>query len=222
MKTYTEETYHVFNKSISNYKIFNSDVEYRRMENLLRYYQYGTLSYSFSFFSNTKLIKQVGFIKALSILVEGRRKTVQLISRCIMPTHIHLVLKQLVENGIPTFMNNILNGYTHYFNLKHNRKGPLWVGKSKKTHIQTDDELLHVTRYVHINPTTAYLVEKPEDWDYSSYKEYIHHGTDKICNPICNFEEFMNIIEPKQYKKFVDDRIDYQKQLAKIKKFIIE
>jgi putative transposase len=79
-----------------------------------------------------------------------------------MPTHIHLVLRQLKDGGISKFMSNILNSYSRYFNIKHNRKGPLWEGRFRKVLVGSDEQLLHLTRYVHLNPVTACLVDKPK------------------------------------------------------------
>ena len=131
-----------------------------------------------------------------------------------MPTHIHLVLRQLKDNGISKFMSNILNSYSRYFNLKHNRKGPLWEGRFKKIMVENDDQLLHLTRYIHLNPVTAYLVNRPEDWFASSYHEYIMSVVqeNRLCN--CTYTLDTN---PTSYKRFVEDNISYQRELAKIK-----
>jgi len=76
---------------------------------------------------------------------------------------------------------------------------------------------LHLTRYIHLNPVTASLVKKPEDWNFSSYKEYLGESPRKICE----FEEFIPIGK-NEYKLFVEERIDYQKELAKIKHLLLE
>ena len=70
-------------------------------------------------------------------------------------------------------MRRLLNSYTRYFNEKIKRKGPLWEGRFKKVLVNSDEQLLHLTRYVHLNPVSAGIVEKPEDWPCSSYREYI-------------------------------------------------
>ena len=135
-----------------------------------------------------------------------------------MPTHIHLLLKQLIDNGISRYMKNLLDSYSKYFNIKHKRKGPLWESRFKNVLVKTDEQLLHLTRYLHLNPVTAYLVNSPEDWDYSSYGQYLDS---KIDYPFCDFSDVLKI-NPEEYEKFVNDRIDYQRSLAKIKELIIE
>jgi putative transposase len=134
-----------------------------------------------------------------------------------MPTHLHLILKQLKHNGISIFMNNILNSYTRYFNTKHKRKGPLWEARFKNILIEKDEYLLHLTRYIHLNPVTASLINKPEDWLASSYREYIEKNAEKICQ----YDDVLKT-EPISYKQFVDDRISYQRELAKIKQYLFD
>jgi len=145
-------------------------------------------------------------------------KLVEIIAYCLMPTHFHLILKQLKENGISIFMNHILNSYTRYFNVKHGRKGPLWEARFKSVLVESDEYLIHLTRYIHLNPATAMLVNKPENWKFSSYEEYV---LPKNENNICNYDELLDIV-PHSYKGFVEDRVSYQQELAKIKNLLLE
>ena len=152
-------------------------------------------------------------------LIDRKNKLINIIAYCLMPTHIHLVLQQLEDNGISIFMNNLLNSYTRYFNIRHKRKGPLWVGRFKRVVVSTDEQLLHLTRYVHLNPVTSYLIEKPESWAYGSYNEYCSQGT--TDEEMCCYENILDI-DSKSYKKFVNDRKEYQRELAKIKELMLE
>ena len=135
-----------------------------------------------------------------------------------MPTHLHFILKQSRDAGISIFMSNILNSYTRYFNTRHKRKGPLWESKFQNVLVDTDEQLLHLSRYIHLNPVTAYLVDKPEDWIYSSYPEFIGKNNSQ---QLCNFNEFMEI-QPSSYRRFVEERTNFQRELAQIKNLLIE
>jgi putative transposase len=142
-------------------------------------------------------------------------KIVKILAYCLMPTHIHLALQQMTDGGISNFIYRLLKGYSQYFNLKHARKGPLWEGRFVNILVKTDGQLLHLTRYIHLNPVTALLVDKPEEWKFSSYREYVSllkEGERKICD----FSHQLTI-NAEGYKKFVLDRIDYQRKLALIK-----
>lgn len=213
------EIYHIFNKSIADFKIFNTDADFCRMKNSLRYYQLDKRPLKFSQYLQLEKVEEEGFDNCFNPIFSGGEKAVQIIAYCLMHTHFHLILKQLKENGISIFMGSVLNSYSHYFNTKHKRKGPLWEGKFKNVLVRSDEQLLHLTRYIHLNPVTSYLVDKSEDWPASSCREYLL----KIKNSesCCSYDEILNI-EPGDYKKFLEDRVSYQRELGKIKEVLFD
>jgi putative transposase len=212
------EIYHIFNKSIAEFNIFNNTSEFLRMLNVIRYYQMEKPLIKFSDFLRSSRV-QLGDVNISFPDRSNKEKLVEIIAYCLMPTHIHLILKQLKESSISIFMNHILNSYTRYFNIRHKRKGPLWEGRFKNILVTTDEQLIHITRYVHLNPVTAYLVDKPEKWPASSYREYLLKVNE--MDKICKYDEILNI-DQISYKDFVEDRISYQRELAKIKNLLIE
>lgn len=214
----TGQTYHIFTRSIADFKIFNDDIEFLRMQQLIQYYQMDNYL-KFSKFIELDICQQKGFYNALDIISKEKEELVQIISYCLMPTHIHLTLKQLTANGISKYTSNILNGYTRYFNTKHKRKGPLWESRFNSVLVDNDEQLLHLSRYHHLNPVTAKLVDRPEDWSYSSYREYI--GEVNGAAAICQFDDLLDI-KPNSYRGFVNDRIAYQRDLAVIKKLMMD
>ena len=203
----------MFTKSIAQFVIFNNDSESFRMLETMLYYQRENPGTKFSKF--IQLEEKTQFNR--KNLLSKKEKLVEIIAYCIMPTHIHLILKQQQQNGISKFMNNILNSYTRYFNIKHKRKGPLWEARFKNILVETDEYLLHLTRYIHLNPVTSHLVSKPEGWARSSYNEYLS----KSDGNICEYKDILDI-KPASYKKFVNDRASYQRELAKIKHLLLE
>jgi len=211
--------YHVFNKSIAGYKIFNRRSDYLRMRDLCRYYQICSPPVKFSRYREylrvDRLQQKGTFFRDFS----GGENIVRIVAYCLMPTHIHFILQPMIENGISIFVAKILNSYTRYFNLKHKRKGPLWESRTKKILIKTQEQLIHLTRYIHLNPVTGYLVERPQDWEFSSYLEYLNLIPNE--EGICTFEDLLEI-NSQTYREFVEDRISYQRELAKIKTLLIE
>ncbi len=147
----------------------------------------------------------------------AKENLLEIIAYCCMPTHIHLILKQLKKGGISVFMSNVLNSYTRYFNNKTKRRGPLWESRFKNVEVTSDEQLLHLTRYVHLNPVTANLIEVPQAWNFSSYEEFLG----EIKEGICNYSKFLDI-DPDEYREFVNSQIDYQQELAKIKELCLE
>ncbi len=216
-KLVTSEIYHVYNKSIAGFEIFRDFSCYTRIMEVIRYYQKENPSCKYSDFIRKPNEEKNNYY--IEITSGERQKLVEIIAYCIMPTHVHLVLKQLKDKGISIFMNNILNSYTRYFNVRHKRKGPLWEGRFQDVLIRTEEQLLHLTRYVHLNPVTAYLVNRPEDWIFSSCQEYI--GNREKADKICQYEDILEV-EINSYKKFIYDRIHYQRELAKIKNLLLD
>lgn len=210
------EYYHVFSRSIAGYIIFNDTSEFNRLFELLRLYRHSDFEYKYSQFTSLNLTSQLSIIRQLN---EQNDLLVEIIAYCIMPTHVHLILKQIKDNGISKFMARVLNGYARYFNTKHKRQGALWAGRFKNVLIKDDIQLLHLTRYIHLNPTSIGLVENPENWPNSSYPEYV--DADFAETKICNFENLFDL-DHKKYKQFVLDRKDYQKQISIIKTMLID
>ena len=214
-----DQIYHVFSRSIADYVVFNNSDEFFRMIQLLKYYQIENHKIRFSDFIEFEGVHKKGFNNFLKIISTDKQELVQIIAYCLMPTHIHLILKQLINNGISIYIGKILNSYSRYFNIMHKRKGHLWEDKFKNVLVRKDEQLLHLTRYTHLNPVTAYLVKKPEDWVFSSYNEYLGKINDSTL--ICQYEDILEI-DPKSYRKFVNNQISYQKELAKIKKLLLD
>ena len=206
--------YHILNRSIAQFQIFNEVEDFDRFMQIVDLCRFEDFKYKFSEFISLSLINQKIIIDNLR---ENNALMVKIVAYCIIPTHFHLILGQEVKDGIVKYMSRVLNSYTRYFNLKYHRKGPLWEGHFKSVLVDKDEQMLHLTRYIHLNPVSANLVHKPEEWIYSSFNEYLNKRSNKLC-------DYKNLLEikPSDYKKFVNDRIKYQKELSKIKRVLID
>ena len=98
------------------------------------------------------------------------RYHVKIIAYCLMPNHFHLILYQQGPVPISRFIQVTLNAYVQAFNKQTNRRGPLFEGRFRHAIIDNEGYLLHVIRYIHLNPIKACLVKKPEEWPFSDYK----------------------------------------------------
>ncbi len=205
------EIYHIFNKSISNYGILKDLNNSQRFLDTFEYYNDSLITKSFSDFTKGKIFNY------RNIIYPVKNTHFKLLSYCIMPDHYHFLLKIFKSNYFSKFMGRVENSFTRYFNIKFNRKGPLWQNSFKSVEIRSNEQLLHVSRYIHLNPTTSNLVDRPEDWVRSSYKDFI---TDKKL--LNNFIKEIDINDIDDYKQFIENNIDYQRKLKRIKKFIFE
>jgi len=104
--------------------------------------------------------------------------TARVIAYCLMPNHYHLLV-QLLKDGLASAMHRLGVSYSKSINLQESRVGPLFQGPFQAIHVDDDSYLLELTRYIHRNPLHAGLVQRLEDWPYSSYPEYagLREGT---------------------------------------------
>jgi len=84
-------------------------------------------------------------------LQNKRDKFVEILAFCFMSNHIHIVVRQLQENGISNFVKKVSGGYASYLNIKYKRKGHLF-NRFKAIHIMDDSQLRNVMAYVWCNP----------------------------------------------------------------------
>lgn len=205
------DIFHVFNRSIAGFRIFDNDNNKKRFVVALNYYNEKTRQSSLSLALRNKSCAYP------NLLIIKEDPLVKFLAFCIMPDHYHLFIKIVADRKLSKYVGDIENGYTKYFNEKYNRQGPLWQSRFKAVKIKNNNQLLHVSRYIHLNPTTNGLVTRPEDWFYSSYREYVYNRS--ILSSVL---PEISITTSLSYKKFVEDQIDYQKKLKKIKKLILE
>ena len=202
--------YHVFTRSIAGFEVFRYREEYQRMVDVFRFYQHERLGVRFS--------KRTGANTQNLAGVKIGLPYVRFIAYCIMPTHVHFILEQVTEDGISEFMRLVLNSYARYFNEKSSRKGPLWESRFENRLVETDEYALHLSRYIHLNPVSAGLVAHPEDWEFSSYLEYLGQGRGA---PLCEFKKVI-ALSPEFYRKFTEDRSDHQRALQILKAHLID
>ncbi|MBF0479205.1 MAG: transposase [Candidatus Omnitrophica bacterium] len=162
----SSQIYHVFNKSIEHFKIFNDDYDYQRFLCSLFFYQVKHREDKLSRYlrDNKQAMKSFSFD---SLQQDNNENLVRFISYCLMPTHFHLILEVDDKCALSKFSNDVLNSYSRYFNTKHKRKGPLWVGRTKRVDVDTKDGMERLIDYVYNNPVKAGLVQTPNDWPWT-------------------------------------------------------
>lgn len=209
--------YHLFNRSINQIPIFFEKKIIKRWLKTIEYYQFDNLPLRLSYYLNLEKSDQKDFIKTM----KGNR-LIEILNYAIMPNHYHLLVRQISENGVKKFMSNIQNSFTRYFNEKNKRRGYLFESSYKAVLVKNELQLIHLARYIELNPLTSYLVKdfgELKRSDFVSLKEYLGNSPFNICVHKYLINHFKGI---NKYLNFLRNHIDYQKKLNKIKNLLID
>ncbi len=160
--------------------------------------------------ANQLFIEEKNYNFFISKIEKYLLETADVLAYCLMPNHYHLVTK-LKNPEMPRAMQQLAMSYTMAFNKMYQRSGHLFQGRYQLKHISEDVYLEHLTRYIHLNPLIAGLVSKPENWEYSSYCEYVGLREPDFINRNIILDRFgitnETSLEKKQkcYQEYVED-----------------
>jgi len=212
------EIYHTFNASVAGQPIFKDSVPKERFLELIDFYRFESNPLRYSHFINLSKKFQK---KYLSSLYDSKRQ-VEVLGFALMPNHYHLLLRQKTENGISNFIRYIQDGFAKYLNLKSDRKGALFRSPFKAKRIESEDQLLHILRYIHLNPLTSYIlkdINQLKTYGWNSYADYVNGQPRQFVDT----ETVLNMFNSKEdFARFVEDQVDYQRGLAKIRHIVEE
>lgn len=213
----TGEVYHIYNRSIAKAEVFKSVRDLNKAIEVVNFYRYPQ-RLRLSVFKQLKQEVQDVYIKSFKNLLP----LVEIYSYCFMPNHFHFLIKQLRDNGISRFIANFQNSFAKIFNLRHDRNGALFQNQFKAKRPDTDEEFLHLSRYIHLNPVTAFLVEFRDllVYPYTSLVCYVGGDNEDLLVNTKIIIEMVGSVE--SYVKFVSDQADYQRELDLIKNLTLE
>lgn len=200
------EYYHVFNRGVAKMQIFNNFNDYTRFLKTVIYYSIEGPKPRFSTFAPT------------TTTLNKDKKIVDVICYCLMPNHFHFLLRQTRKGGITEFVSKLSNSYTKYINVKNKRVGHLLQGNFKAVHVGTNEQLIHLSRYIHLNPVVGYVVKDLNTYRWSSYLEYVNSSGNEICDKTIILDQFKSA---DGYKQFVLDKIN-GRELEMIKHQLLE
>ena len=230
-KLINNEFYHIITRGVGDSLIFKNKNDYFRA--IFSLYEFNT----------TKAVeirkqreKRKNTVKASGGPTSvDRNQLVKILAFCFMPNHIHLLLKQIKNDGISKFMRKFGTGYASYFNKKYDRMGHLFQGRFKAVHIKDDEQLKNVFVYIHTNPIS--LVEPRwkeigiahpektskflENYKWSSYSDYIGG---KNFPSLTTERKFISQIMGgnKSCKEFVDGWIKYKNEIKNFDNVTLE
>lgn len=140
---------------------------------------------------------------------------VEVLAYVLMPNHFHFLIRETTDYGIPKFAQRLSNSYTRYFNLKHDRKGRLFESSYQQVRVKSDEQLIHLGRYIHLNPVVSKQLQitlnQLKTYPWSSLPSYLENKSG-----MCNLQEIMSHFEsPERYWQFVKAEVDATSQLPK-------
>jgi len=126
----------------------------------------------------------------------------------LMSNHYHLLI-ETPEANLSQIMHYINGAYTNYINRRKMRSGHLFQGRYKAILLDRDSYLLELSRYIHLNPVRANIVEAPLTYPYSSYRSYVFKkGEEIVCRDlILEMISKKKREAPIRYKEFVENGI---------------
>lgn len=200
VKIYVENGYyHVYNRGIEKRAIFLDEQDCKVLLHYLRMY----LS------PKEELIKQSQLgMKTQRFVHLNLSEEVDLMSFALMPNHIHLLIKQHTKDGIVKFMQRLSTAYVMYFNKKYDRVGSLFQNTYKACLIESDNYLLHLSRYIHLN--SFKLKSQINFKEFSSYPYFLEQKKASWVKPqeILNYfktAKRRNLKDILSYESFVED-----------------
>ena len=137
-----------------------------------------------------------------------------IVAYCLMPNHYHLLVYLKTDELSAEVMQPFGVSYTKAVNKQQGRVGPLFQGRFQALEVDKEGYLLDLSCYIHLNPVRARLVKQPEDWVYSSYRDYVGLRKGTLPNPEIVLVQFAS---RQAYAEWVAERIaldEEQKQLA--------
>ena len=185
--------YHIYNRGVDKRTIFQDKQDYAVFLNYLKEYlspiPLKNPKRKISINEKTYQIKDYQ--------CSNYHQNITLLAFCLMPNHFHLLVKQELARDIEYFMKSLATRYTTYFNKRHQRSGTLFEGAYKAVLVKTEEQFIHLSRYIHLNPHPKPLTSQP-----SSYPDYMKLKNTSWVRTQTIIDHFKT---PLAYKKFIED-----------------
>jgi len=184
--------YHVYARGLNKQEIFLDESDFAFFLYLLKRY----LSHT-----NVTSNRGVAYVKLYD--------DVQVLSYCLMPNHFHLLIYQVNERAMTKLMRCVLTSYSQYFNRRYRRSGPLFGSCYRASRVGSEHYLLHITRYIHLNPLAW------RTYNYSSLKYYLG---DVVAPDWIDMTRIMKLYDSRaEYLTFLEDYLEKHDEIDVLK-----
>ncbi len=204
------EYYHLYNRGVEKRNTFLTQADYERFKRLL-YVANGTEHFIFREIEKKKFEE-----------IDRGEPLVAIAAWVLMPNHFHILVREITKGGTAAFMEKLGTGYSSYFNKRHGRVGPLFQGRYKSQHVESDAYLKYLFAYIHLNPVKLIAPLWKEEgikdleearkflaaYRHSSYPSYLDASKEEVR--ILSKEAFPEYFsEEKDFNDFHTDCLDF-------------
>lgn len=143
------------------------------------------------------------YLNYLDEAMEYYENKYKVMAYVLMTNHVHIIV-ETTDKDVSDFIKRVHSRYAWNFNQKYKYIGHLFQDRYRGELIKDDRYMLEVSRYVHLNPVRANMVEKPEEYKWSSYSMLIGKSPKKLVSSEIILSYFNNKDKHKLYKEFVE------------------
>lgn len=203
---YPDSFYHIYNRGVEKRKIFMDPQDYGVFLSYLKTYLIPKDEEQLRNKLQDGSVPWTEKDKILKLLrLNNFSEEIDFVAYCLMPNHFHLLLRQRDISAIRKFMNSLCTRYSMYFNRKYKRVGGLFQDEYRAVRVNSEEQLLHLSRYIHRNPIPLLQGAPLQDFLYSSYQEYLGLKQTSWVKSDAILDNFSVNSKPLSYQAFVED-----------------
>ncbi len=176
------EYYHILNRGVRKQELFIDIRDYIRFLFLILYFQSPESFINIGRFVSYFVKHRVFNISTDEYNKIIKKREVNLHAFCIMPNHFHLLLSENIERGISRYLQRVQDSYGKYFNTRYSKSGHVFEGPFRAVYIENNEQLLHLSAYIHRNPIELKDVRNNyKNYLWSSYVDYVSGSRWRQC-----------------------------------------
>jgi putative transposase len=193
------EYYHIYCHAVDSLLLFQGERDYERFLALL------FAANSMNSIPRLDRSHKLSFIQDIFLgQIDIGKPLIEIICFCLMPTHFHLLLRELQDSNISKYLHKVQTSHSKYINLKYDRRGHVFESRFHSRHINNNDYLLNISVYIHKNSKdlkgwTGREIEYP----WSTYQDFVvENRWQHLIKPDIILDQFKN---GKDYHHFVEE-----------------